>query len=77
VFVIARRAKPGVAIQPFIDFIDYLDCFAEFTPASEPGLAMTILAGFLSFSAAFQARPHRFAATRKVQCAYPGLARSR
>jgi hypothetical protein len=40
VFVIARRAKPGVAIQPFID----LDCFAS--------LAMTILAGFLSLSAA-------------------------
>jgi hypothetical protein len=33
-----------VAIQPFIDFIDYLDCFAA--------LAATILAGFLSFSAA-------------------------
>ena len=28
-FVIARRAKPGVAIQPFIDFIGYLDCFAS------------------------------------------------
>jgi hypothetical protein len=45
-FVIARRAKPDVAIQPFIDFTDDLDCFAS--------LAMTILAEFLSFSAACQ-----------------------
>jgi len=42
--VIARRAKPGVAIQTIVDFIDFLDCFAS--------LAMTIFAGFLSFSAA-------------------------
>jgi hypothetical protein len=44
VFVIARRAQPGVAIQPFIDFIDYLDFFAA--------LAMTILTAFPSFSVA-------------------------
>jgi hypothetical protein len=49
VFVIARRAKPSVAIQPFIDSIDDLDCFASF--------AMRILAGVLSFSAACQALP--------------------
>jgi hypothetical protein len=34
-FVIARRAKPDVAIQSLIDSIDYLDCFAA--------LAITIL----------------------------------
>ncbi len=34
-FVIARRAQPGVAIQPFVDLTDYLDCFAS--------LVMTIL----------------------------------
>jgi hypothetical protein len=28
-FVIARIAKPGVAIQPLIDFIGDLDCFAS------------------------------------------------
>jgi hypothetical protein len=43
-FVIARRAKPGVAIQPLIDFIDYLDCLAS--------LAMPFLTIFLSSSAA-------------------------
>jgi len=43
--VIARRAKPGVAIQTIVDFIDFLDGFAS--------LAMTIFAGFLSFSAAY------------------------
>jgi hypothetical protein len=40
-FVIARGAQPAVAIQPFIDFIDHLDCFAS--------LAMTDLARFLRF----------------------------
>jgi hypothetical protein len=42
--VIARRAKPGVAIQATVDFISFLDCFAT--------LAMTIFVGLSSFSAA-------------------------
>jgi hypothetical protein len=41
--VVARRAKPDVAIQMLVVFIELLDCFAA--------LAMTILAGLLSFSA--------------------------
>ena len=48
----AYGARPGAAIQRRIEFVGYLDCFAGFTPAPEPGLAMTILPGSSSFSAA-------------------------
>jgi hypothetical protein len=39
--VIARSAKPGVAIQTAVDFIGFLDCCVT--------LAMTIFAGLASF----------------------------
>ena len=57
-FVIARRAKPGVAIQPLIDFIDDLDCFAS--------LAMTILAGFFQQPASAEREEGAYG-----RCAFP------